>query len=79
MTNFEDELDKVYAPEINMFSCMDDGNCWNGQATIEERCYFPIGYRPSPDDDPSNGVQNILIDVKACCLACILSFLVSLQ
>ena len=25
-----------------MFSCMDDGNCWNGQASIRERCYYPI-------------------------------------
>ena len=55
-----DELEKVYAPEINMFSCMDDGNCWNGQASIGERCYYPIGY--GPDDDPSNESIKISVD-----------------
>ena len=42
-----------------MLSCMDDGNCWNGQASIGERCYYPIGY--GPDDDPSN--ESIKISV----------------
>ena len=55
-----DELDNVYAPEINMFSCMDDGNCWNGQASIGERCYYPIGY--GPDDDHSNRSTNISVN-----------------
>ena len=59
-----------------MFSCMDDGNCWNGQATIGEKCYYPIGYRPSPDNDSSNGVQFISADFLVCCFAYILSFLV---
>ena len=62
MINFEDELDKVYASEIDMFSCMNDGNCWNGQATIGKRCYYPIGYRPSPDNDSPNGVQYLSAD-----------------
>ena len=42
-----------------MFSCMDDGNCWNGQASIGERCYYPIGY--GPDDDPSDRSTNISV------------------
>ena len=35
---------------------MDDGNCWNGQASTGERCYYPIGY--GPDDDHSNRSTN---------------------
>ena len=72
----KDELDKIYAPEINMVLCINEGNCWNGQASIEERCYYPIGFRPLPDDDPSNDAKKLLVDLIVYCFASIMSFLV---